>query len=440
MEVCLEDAAFELGPARWLWKPVLKRLLTGRWGGLVMRPGEHASVAGLDRFGVYVHVPFCRSLCPYCAYNRIRYQRAAYDRYERAIHQEIDLRAQQLGDASRRRLTSIYVGGGTPTLRPDSLAGILDHLQRALGAATSVGVETHPHAMDQACLDLLQEAGVSRISVGVQSLSDRLLARIGRSHDAAAAVGAVRRAVGSGFELVNADLMFALPGQTAEQLEADVDALFDLGVDQVTTYPLFGFPYAELGRRMGLKRIARPSARKTRRMLDAVRRRCRAAGMIRCSVWSHMRPGPVKFSSTTRHAYLGFGPSAGSMTGRQFWVNTFSVAEYARSLPDHLPVAAVMPVDRRLEMAYWLYWRLYELAVPRDSFRDRFGRELEDVFGGWLSAARLLGMMERRNGSYHVTEEGAHWIHRIQNEYALNYISRLWGRCRWDPWPEVVKL
>jgi len=94
-----------------------------------------------------------------------------------------------------------------------------------------------------------------------------------------------------------------------------------------------------------------------------------------------------------------------------------------------------MPVDQRLEMAYWLYWRVYELKIYQKDFQDLFGEgvSLDSVFSNIIRPFELAGMMERKNGGYQITDSGAYWIHRLQNEYSLNYINRLWGNCRNDP-------
>lgn len=159
-------------------------------------------------------------------------------------------------------------------------------------------------------------------------------------------------------------------------------------------------------------------------------------------MWSWLRPGKGKFSSITRHHYIGFGPSAASMTGSDFYVNTFDVEAYASRLPDRRPVAVSMPVDRRLEMAYWLYWRIYELKLTDADFRRVFGEDasLGRHFGGILRPFMLARLVERNNGGYRVTKPGAYWIHRLQNEYSLSYINHLWGVCRKQPWPAQVRL
>ncbi|MBN1910494.1 MAG: radical SAM protein [Pirellulales bacterium] len=446
MSIALDDLLFGFRPAHWVWKPLLKRLVTGSFDPLVMAPGETGVPAGLQRFGLYLHVPFCRNLCPYCPYQRVEFDAALFDRYETAAHQEIDLRARQMAESlsvsggERPRITSLYLGGGTPTVVPQALAGLVAHLADAFGRPGDVCVELHPSAMDDECLHLLRAAGVTMLSIGVESLSDRLLGLIGRSHDAATAEDAVRRAVALGFDSINVDLMFALPTQTLDELDDDLGRALALGVDQVSTYPIFGFPYTEWGRRLGQARIVRPQGNLIRKMLDLIRRRCREHGLEQCAVWSFLRPRRKKFSSITRHHYLGFGPSAASMTGSQFFVNTFSVQEYASALPEKLPVALVLPVDRRLEMAYWLYWRVYEMKLGRADFRDLFGEELDAVYGRLLRLLTRMGMTERASGCYRVTEDAAYWVHRVQNEYSLNYINRLWSQCRQVAWPSEVTL
>ncbi len=438
MSPAIDDVLFGFAPAKQLWKPLLRRLLTGRFASPVMRPGELEIPPRLTRLGLYLHVPFCRELCPYCPYNRVLYDEALYRRYEKAVHQEIDRVAGARRDWPP--IVSLYVGGGTPTVEPGGLVRLLDHLQGVFGKAGDVCVEVHPTAMNPECLELLRRAGVTMLSLGIETVSDRLLAAIGRHHDAAAARDAVRRAVAAGFEAVNADLMFALPGQSVAELGADLDWVLGAGVDQISTYPIFGFPYTEYGERIGGRGIHRPPGDRIRAMLGLIRRKATAAGLEQCAVWSFLRPKKKKFSSITRHHYLGFGPSAASMTGRQFAVNTFSVEEYAAALPERSPVALVLPVDRRLEMTYWLYWRAYEMKLPRAEFADLFGCALEDEYGGLLRALLAARLLVPSDGAYRVTEAAAYWIHRLQNEYSLNYIDRLWGRCRREAWPREVRL
>ncbi len=422
-----------------LWKPFLHRAVTGRW----QRPRLSASEAPwpntLQRAGLYLHVPFCRNLCPFCPYNRTLYSEAAYARFEAGVHAEIDLYVPHLKGT---KIDTLYIGGGTPTVDPAGLLRIVRHIRESFPGDYDGCVELHPSSMDDKCLSLLQGAGIRRLSVGVESTRDRLLKLLGRSHDGATALDATRRAMAAGFTSVNVDLMFALPTQTLADWQADLEAVLSLGVDQVSTYPLFGFPYSERGRERRLSEIERPAGRLIRSMLALTHEQAERNHMKQCAVWSWIRPGRSKFSSITRHHYVGFGPSAASMIGTAFYVNTFDVDAYAEALTRGRPVALVLPVDRRLEMAYWLYWRAYELRACETDFQRVFGARasLEGTFGRITRLFRALRLVEGEPGGWRITRRGAYWIHRLQNEYSLNYINRLWGTCRRMAWPREVRL
>ncbi len=424
-----------------VWKPFARRIVLGDWErlrlyrGTAPMPTTHL----LRRLGLYLHVPFCRQLCPFCPYHRVEFDTERYQRFERAVTREIELYGRLLGDGE---ILSLYVGGGTPTVDVDGLCRMLGCIKANFRVDREVCVEIHPSDGNPDCLGRLAEAGVTMVSVGVQSLSDPHLSVLGRRHDADTAIAAIRCAVHQGFETVNADLMFALPGQSIDQWRHDVRCVIQEGVDQLSTYPLFGFPYSEMGKDLNLTEARRPPGCTMRRMLDIAHEETLRAGMERCAVWSWIRPSRGKFSSVSRHHYVGFGPSAASMTGEHFLVNTFDIEEYTSRLPGERPVALTMPMGRRREMAYWLYWRLYELHAEDRDFADLFGPEqsLPDVFGLALKPLELMGWVRRREGGYDVLPKGIYWVHRLQNEYSLDYITRLWSTCKETAWPEAVTL
>ena len=404
-----------------------------------MFPYKPSFPTNLKRAGLYLHVPFCKNLCPFCPYNRIEYDKKLFNRYEKALHAEIELYTPYLKDCE---FVSLYIGGGTPTVNLPGLLRIIDHLKKNFSLSCDICIELHPANMNAECLEKLKKAEVTMLSVGIESTTDRILQNIGRNHDGATALNSLRRAVATGFDSVNADLMFTLPGQDLNDWEKDLIAVMNEGVDQISTYPLFSFPYSDLGQSQKIRRVKRPASRLIRSMLNLTHSLSTSSGYKRCAVWSWLKPSKKKFSSITRHHYVGFGPSAASMTGKDFYVNTFDVASYSEVLPDKRPIALSMPVDIRLEMAYWLYWRVYELKIQQDDFKNLFGDEhsIESSFYNVIKPFQLAGMIEKKNGGYQVADSGAYWIHRLQNEYSLNYIDHLWGVCRKEPWPEEVRL
>jgi len=423
-----------------LWEPIVRRAIVGRWGRLKMAPAIDVPFpVNLGPLGLYLHVPFCRKLCPYCPYNRFVYSQSLFEAYERAVCGEIELYAPYLNGTP---ISSLYIGGGTPTVDLAGLVRILRRLKSQVGPIGDICVELHPGFMDTHCLAALRELGVNMVSIGVESTSDRMLQFIGRTHNAQTALDAVRRARSQGFETVNADLLFALPTQTPRQWRADVVRVLDAGAHQLSTYPLFSFPYSDFGRRQRLARVRQPPARSIRAMLDDTDGIARQRGLHRCAVWSWIEAPHKKFSSVSRHHYIGFGPSASSMIGSHFYVNTFDVDAYASALPGRRPIALVMPMGRRMEMAYWVYWRAYELFISDAEFRGMFGtnQSLVRLFGPSFAPLQAAGLMKRTRDGYRITHRGAYWIHRLQNLCTLSYIDHLWGRCRSSAWPQEVVL
>jgi oxygen-independent coproporphyrinogen-3 oxidase len=425
--------------AKFIWKPLIQKMVTGQWSRFRMRPVEPAFPSNFKRVGLYLHVPFCKNLCPFCPYNRVKYNEILFTQYERAVHEEIELYSPYLKGCD---FVSLYIGGGTPTVNLPGLLRIIKHLKQNFSLSCDICIELHPSNMDSGCLDLLKDVGVTMLSIGVESTSDQILKNIGRNHDGKTALESLQRAIKIGFDSVNADLMFVLPEQTLGDWENDLKAVIGEGVDQISTYPLFSFPYSDLGQSQKIRQVKRADSRLVRSMLNVTDSLLTDSGYKRCAVWSWLKPSKKKFSSITRHHYIGFGPSAASMTGRDFYVNTFNVESYAAMLPGKRPIALSMPVDKRLEMAYWLYWRVYELKIFQKDFHDLFGNEitLDSVFSNVIRPFELAGMMEKKNDGYHVTNSGAYWIHRLQNEYSLNYINKLWGTCRRSPWPTEAML
>jgi len=179
-------------PAKFIWKPLIQKMVTGHWQRFRMRPGKPAFPHSLKQVGLYLHVPFCKNLCPFCPYHRIEYDEELFAQYEEAVHAEIELYTPSLKDCE---FVSLYIGGGTPTVNMPGLLRILEHLKQRFSLSCDICIELHPSNMDGECLGALKDAGVTMLSIGVESTSDRILKNIGRNHDGETAIKSLRRAV-----------------------------------------------------------------------------------------------------------------------------------------------------------------------------------------------------------------------------------------------------
>ncbi|MBN2015347.1 radical SAM protein [Candidatus Dojkabacteria bacterium] len=199
----------------------------------------------IKKIGIYIHIPFCKSMCPYCPYNRIRYKKELVKPYLDAILKEVDLYSEKMG---RIKISSIYIGGGTPTNLIDELGIIIKRIKSRFNVTGDICIETSVSDITSSIVRKLQSYGVTLISLGVQSFKEESLKFLKRNYhvkDIPKTIGIIKS---GNFKSLNIDLMFALPSQKLSDVISDLEEAVELSVDQITTYPLFTFPYSSVGR------------------------------------------------------------------------------------------------------------------------------------------------------------------------------------------------
>lgn len=385
--------------------------------------------------GLYVHVPFCRRICDFCPYCKELYRPQAAEAYAEALIGEIEMVGQR--DAGRvpgqrRAVSSVYVGGGSPAL----LAGRMGEVMRALGrfyeVRDGVGLELHPSDVRPEVLAQLREAGVTRVSIGVQSFSPRLASLLGRPAPDPRRLEAALREVP--VPTVSMDLIFALPGQSVQDVIEDMELAMAHGAHHVAVYPFIDFSFTA-------SRVPAAQHRRKREMMDAIAAYCARHGYERDSIWTFARPGGHRYSSMTRDCYLGFGCSAVTLLRDSFKVNTFSVQGYVERVREgRMPSCLTLRFTRRQRMLYYLFWRAYGMVVSEADFRDFFGVELAEAFGPELWAACRLGLLVHEPGAYRLTRRGAFYFHRFESYYTLSYIDKMWGVLRREAFPQELRI
>lgn len=393
----------------------------------------------IEELGIYLHVPFCERICPYCPYNKELYHPETAARYANAVIKEIDHYAAIM---SRIPVTSFYIGGGTPTtMLYSGLAKILERVYDRFNMQCSVHMESHPIHLNKANLNEAKSMGVRHLSVGVEALQDRHLQTLKRPYSAREVIAAVDCAVNQGFECVNADLIFALPGQTCSEVEEAGQILVSLNLDQVAAYPLFLFPYTQMGSRNKASGYKCAGIFQRRKMLGILEKIFYGANYERTSSWAFTKSGIPKYCSVTVPLYVGLGASGASYLKEVFYLNTFSVGEYIRAVNNgKSPIALSLNLSVRMQMAGWLYWRIYETRFPKAGFFQRFGKDFESTYGGLMKMLSLMGFLSERNGEIVLSDSGAFWLHAFEDLFSIDYVSRLWGEFKRAPWPDKVVL
>lgn len=391
----------------------------------------------LKRTSLYLHVPFCLNFCPYCPYTKVAYQEALVEPYTRAALAEVDWWAERVGKAE---ISSIYIGGGTPTLALGGVERVLERIRQRFHLAGDVCIETNPADVNDETVRRLHDIGITLVSLGVQSFQQKHLSLIGRRYPPAVAERALEKLAGSDFASVNADIMFALPGQAVEEVIADLEHTAQLGADQITTYPLFTFPYTSVGEYMRLKTVRMPDLRLRRSHYQAISRWCAGHAFERVSVWGFKRGAAPRYSSVTRDGYIGIGPGAGSHLADGFVLNTFDLHGYIQAAQAGRSTIAVrMPFTGEMAGWWWLYWRFYDTRISLQDVDLALGEDAAKA-RRWLGVVEQAGLAVRRDGMLELTEPGAFWLHLAQNYFALSYVNTVWTQARREAWPEKISI
>ncbi|MEV6637100.1 radical SAM family heme chaperone HemW [Actinoplanes sp. NPDC051470] len=301
-------------------------------------PDDVAAGAGQNGFGVYVHVPFCASRCGYCDFNTYTSTEASQEGYLDAVLAEFRLAGKVV---SPRRVDTVFVGGGTPTLLdPGDLARVLDAIDATWGLApgAEITTEANPESVTPGSLRALRRAGFTRISLGMQSASPHVLAVLDRRHTAGRAPEAATEAREAGFEHVNLDLIYGTPGETADDFARSLDTVVAAGVDHVSAYALIVEDGTRLAARMRRGDLPYPDDDVAADRYLAADQRLAAAGLTWYEV-SNWASGPAARCAHnmlywTGGDWWGAGPGAHSHVGGVRWWNVKHPSAYARKLAD----------------------------------------------------------------------------------------------------------
>jgi len=416
---------------------ILRQLFPGRKDSFIF---EHQPVilpAKPESLNLYIHLPFCRQLCPFCPYMKEVYDPAVSAAYQGALLQELDSYRRLWGDVN---IESVYFGGGTPSLTPEIVESTLSWIARNFHLGHEVGVEVYPLDIQPAVISTLKNSGVSLASLGVQSFNGRLLHQLGRDYDGTLARQASQRLLEAGFATVDIDLIFAIPTQSQEEAEADIETAVKLSADQISTYPLLYFSYAPIRKQLHKAGLSALPWQRERQMLEAIARITREASYQRTSIWSFNKPETIRYTTVTKDAFIGIGASGSSRIGDYFKLNTFSVAEYIKAVKEGSPLALATQLNAGDKMAYWLFWRGYDLAVDTNTFRSIFGQDLPYPVRALFSLLKLLGITRQQGNTIRLTETGAYLFHLLEKEYTHAYLETLWNACLQEAWPRRVVL
>jgi coproporphyrinogen III oxidase-like Fe-S oxidoreductase len=317
------------------------------------------------------------------------------------------------------KFSSVYFGGGTPTVLMDELLKFIEHLRRQ-SDVREMSLETTPRELTEDNIRLLKQAGINRLSIGVQSFDEKILKIMGRVNGPADEVKSrLLRAEGQ-FDTLNVDFVFNFPGQSIEQFKADVAAFKQLGIDQATFYPLMASPHKKDALE---RRFNRVDNSRERQFYDVILSELYRGGYNASTAWCFSRgERMIDEYIIESDDYIGMGSGSVSIDGGRFLVNTFSLDRYHEMTDSgRFPIAGWRQLSPKENQRYYLLTKLFGMKLGRAAFKQRFGGEIGEKLRMELAFFKSLGLVAG-DGILRVTEKGMYPVSVMMREFfgALN--------------------
>lgn len=386
----------------------------------------------MREFGLYVHIPFCQQKCFYCDFPSYAGKERFIDEYLRSLARELELVSQRLlgcVSAYNEKLMprTVYIGGGTPSvLSVQELELLLDNLAGYVyvGKVQEFTVEVNPCSITKEKLELLHIKGVNRLSIGVQSFDEACLKKIGRVHSVEQAEAAVRMAQSAGFDNISVDLMYGLPSQNMDILQASVSRVLALGVQHISIYGLQledGTVFAKMEK---LGKLTLPDDAECEKMYDYITDALPQAGYQRYEISNFAQVGyesKHNLSYWQDVPYIGIGSAAHSYYQTARYENAAAIQDYMADIAAGrilYHVEEAMSHKAHIEEYCFLALRTAK-GISKTEFKEKFQQEIEELYGEKIKKLEKVGLVHEGADYISLTELGMKYGNQVFSEFLL---------------------
>ena len=378
----------------------------------------------MREIGIYIHVPFCIRKCLYCDFLSFPADIRTKRLYVEALEKEMAYYGPAMQDCT---VTSIFIGGGTPSTMPaESLYAIMHSLKMHFHIAedAEITMEMNPGTVTEEIASFAAEE-LTRVSLGAQSFSDRELRSLGRIHSSRDIVRSLDLLREKGIRNINLDLMSGLPHQTEETWERSLQSAVALDIPHISAYSLIieeGTPFHDLMRK-GM--LSLPDENVERTMYHRTGELLAEAGYIRYEISNYAKAGYACRHNSKywrRTEYLGMGPGASSFFDHRRWTNTRDMNAYIEGAgAPHGIREDGETLTRQEEMEEFMFLGLRMMSgISSQTFKDDFGKSIEDVYGPVLRKHIEEGVLKKEGGRYALTERGIDVSNIVLADYLLS--------------------
>lgn len=371
-----------------------------------------------NSFELYIHIPFCVRKCAYCDFLSAPGSEEAKASYTKALLREIEAVKTE-----KREVSSIFVGGGTPSaLSPSLMGDIFEKIHESFSVAqdAEITIEANPGTLSKEKLFLYKNAGINRLSLGLQSPEEAELKSLGRIHTYEEFLESFSLAREAGFQNINVDLMCALPDQTYEGWIRNLRTVAALHPEHISAYSLIieeGTPFAK-------RKLNLPDEDTEYRMYEDTAGILAEYGYEQYEISNYAKKGLAcrhNIGYWTRKEYLGLGLGAASLWGNQRFSNTSDFSAYLKESGSPETIREnreILSLEDEMSEFMFLGLRMTE-GVSKAEFLESFGTPIESVYGKVLDKYKNMGLLEEKEGRIFLTRAGIHVSNGVMAELLL---------------------
>ena len=368
---------------------------------------------------IYIHIPFCIRKCDYCDFLS-----GPSGPKEQADYVQALLRERQAAEEGEgRSVSSIFIGGGTPSVLDERLLGdILREIRNRfkMKEDAEITIEVNPGTANIGKLQAYREMGINRLSIGLQSPEDRELKILGRIHNYGQFLETYQEARTVGFDNINIDLMSAIPDQTYEGWVKNLRTVAELEPEHISAYSLI----VEEGTPFAARKLNLPDEDTEYNMYEATAQILKEYGFEQYEISNYARKGREcrhNVGYWTRQDYLGFGLGASSLYGKERFANTADMKKYLENSKNPEKIREKEPsLTREDEMAEFMFLGLrMTKGISKADFQRCFGCTIESVYGEVLEKYESMELLLEKDGRIFLSREGIHVSNSIMAEFLL---------------------
>ena len=359
--------------------------------------------------GLYIHIPFCKSKCPYCNFYSIT-SLTRIDEFLNALFREMEMYRETF-----TRFDTIYIGGGTPSLLAvEHFDSILSQIRNAfiISPNPEITIEINPADTAQEYLESLRQLGGNRLNIGVQSFDDTVLAFLKRRHSVHQALDTIETARKAGFENIGIDLIYGVPGQDMDSWLDTVSQALSFEAAHISCYQLTIEAGTPLGLRHGRGEFVSPDEDLQHAFFIKTSETLENAGYVHYEVSNFAKDMSLASKHNQKYwnhtPYLGLGPAAHSFTGHKRWWNHSSLDEYIRDIETEKPPlnASEMLDSEQLYLEALFLGLRTKMGIQLHNFSEKYGYDLISEKGDALARLAKAGFVEIKNGYLQPTRNG----------------------------------